>query len=150
MCVQTEITEATVSWRRINYFVNFPFVSCTATEQMVLVCFMWFSRQRRLVSLSEDRQLDPPKKMNRRQYQWTSFLAPLIFLCATTVVFAAFRIHPNDASCDRHRYPWSPALQMVEYRWETFKNHQFSISTPYFGFKPTDQIENAWDELIPS
>jgi hypothetical protein len=39
---------------------------------------------------------------------------------------------------------------MVEYRWETFENNQFSIWTPYFGFTPTDQIENAWNELIPS
>ncbi|KAL2129311.1 hypothetical protein VTI74DRAFT_7957 [Chaetomium olivicolor] len=41
------------------------------------------------------------------------------------------------------------ALEMVEYHWETFQNHQFSISTPYFGFTPSDQIENAWNGLLP-
>ncbi|SPQ23033.1 64a0ad20-e7e3-43d1-b9e2-d08983336c34 [Thermothielavioides terrestris] len=38
---------------------------------------------------------------------------------------------------------------MVNYRWRTFENHQFAIATPYFGFAPTDQIEDAWDELLP-
>jgi hypothetical protein len=89
-------------------------------------------------------------KMDRRRLQWTSLLPPVILLCAAAIVVAAFRVYPSDASCDRHRYPWSPALDMVEYRWETFENHQFSISTPYFGFTPTDQIENAWNELLPS
>lgn len=77
-------------------------------------------------------------------------LTALFLLCAIFITIQAFRIEPSDARCDRFTYSWSPALEAVRYHWETFENHQFSFKTPYFGFEPTDQIEEKWNELLPS
>lgn len=83
-------------------------------------------------------------------HPWTSFFLVLLLLIDAITIFAAFRIQPSDARCDRHTYPWSPALDYVRYHWEAFENREFTMSTPYFGFVATDQIDDAWNELLPS
>jgi hypothetical protein len=79
-----------------------------------------------------------------------SVVPVVLLLCTAVIIFGSFRIEPSDARCDRLIYPWSPALNIIRYHWETFENHQFSIKTPYFGFEPTDQLEDVWNELLPS
>lgn len=76
-------------------------------------------------------------------------ISGLLLICATATIFAAFHIEPTDARCDRLTYPWSPMVNIVKYQWETFENHQFSIKTPYFGFEPTDELEETWNTLLP-
>ncbi len=76
-------------------------------------------------------------------------LSILLFLCSFTVFLCAFSLEPTDRKCDLHTYPWSPAVDSIKYHWETFENVQFAIKTPYFGFVPTDKIEQAWDEMLP-
>lgn len=79
------------------------------------------------------------------------YVGSVALLFATAVVLLqAFQVEPSEARCDRLTYPWSPALDVVKYHWETFENHQFSIKTPYFGFQATDQLEDIWNELLPS
>jgi len=76
-------------------------------------------------------------------------LSIALFLCSCTFFITAFFIEPTDRQCDLHTYPWSPAVDSIRYHWETFENVQFSMTTPYFGFVPTEDIEQAWDELLP-
>jgi len=44
-------------------------------------------------------------------------------------------------------------MGIIRYHWETFEfeESEFTTSEPsqYYGFKPTDEIENAWNELLP-
>lgn len=76
-------------------------------------------------------------------------ISGLFLICAVATIFAAFHIEPTDARCDLLTYPWSPMIDIVKYQWETFENHQFSIKTPYFGFEPTDELEETWNALLP-
>lgn len=77
-------------------------------------------------------------------------ISAAVFICTVLITIRAIQVEPSDARCDQHTYPWSPALEAVSYHWETFENHQFSIKTPYFGFEPTEEHEELWNELLPS
>ncbi|KAK0702771.1 hypothetical protein B0H67DRAFT_604467 [Lasiosphaeris hirsuta] len=76
-------------------------------------------------------------------------LSILLFLCSCAVFLSAIFLVPTDRQCDFHTYPWSPAVDSIQYHWETFENVQFAVKTPYFGFVPTDKIEQAWIDLLP-
>ncbi|GAQ47691.1 hypothetical protein CBS76997_1563 [Aspergillus niger] len=83
------------------------------------------------------------------QFLCSLLACALLLVCAALIVLKALHIEPSEASCDKLTYPWSPALDIIKYHWETFENHQFSIKTSYFSFRPTQEIEDAWNELLP-
>ncbi|KAK3688792.1 hypothetical protein B0T22DRAFT_407429 [Podospora appendiculata] len=94
------------------------------------------------------------QKTNRKPHRFlrVRYLCSIFLLVTAAAIFAAAasQAQLTDTKCDRHTYPWSPALDIIHYHWETFENHQFSIKTPYFGFKPTDDVEDAWNKLLPT
>ena len=80
------------------------------------------------------------------------WLGPSILPLLTSVlVFILAPCHePSDIQCVRHRFSWSPAIDSIKYHHETFDNIDFFTETPYFGLVPTQEIEDAWNEILPS
>lgn len=93
---------------------------------------------------------DSQHNQTTQRFNTNSVLSACLLPCATVISFAALRVQPNDVSCDRLTYPWSPAFDVVRYHWETFEDHGFSLNTLCFAFDQTDELENAWHELLPS
>lgn len=59
------------------------------------------------------------------------------------------QLEPTDAQRIHHSFSWSLASDQIDYHWETFDNIDFFTKTPYFGLVPTEEIESAWNDLLP-
>ena len=90
------------------------------------------------------------KKLPRPTSSCCSCIASLILIfLSIAVLICALRLEPNDAQCVQRSFAWSPASDQIEYHWETFDNIDFFTKTPYFGLVPTDEIEDAWNDILP-
>jgi hypothetical protein len=71
-------------------------------------------------------------------------------LVSALILVLAISLEPIDARCVRQSFSWSPALDAIKYRYETFANIDFFTESPYFGLVPTQEIEDAWGGILPS
>jgi hypothetical protein len=53
------------------------------------------------------------------------------------ILVLAISLEPIDARYVRQSFSWSPALDAIKYRYETFANIDFFTESPYFGLVPT-------------
>jgi Mycotoxin biosynthesis protein UstYa len=72
-----------------------------------------------------------------------------LILAAVFISIRAFQLEPSDGQCVHHSFSWSPALDQIEYHWETFDDVDFFTKTPYFGLRQTEDIEDVWNDLLP-
>jgi hypothetical protein len=77
-------------------------------------------------------------------------LIPVVLLTlSATIILLSFQIEPTDIQCVRHNFVWSPAESAIAYHWETFSDNDFFTKTPFFGLMPTQDLEDAWAEVLP-
>lgn len=75
---------------------------------------------------------------------------PLVQIPASAIIsIEALRLKPSEIQCFDRSFSWSPASLEIEYHWETFDNIDLFIDTPYSGLTQTDEIEQAWDKILP-
>ncbi|KAK4240936.1 hypothetical protein C8A03DRAFT_41566 [Achaetomium macrosporum] len=74
--------------------------------------------------------------------------AILLALSILITVLAIF-LEPSDVQCVRRNFVWSPATDQIEYHWETWADNDFFTKSRFFGLEPTQEIEDAWSEILP-
>jgi hypothetical protein len=72
-----------------------------------------------------------------------------LILASVFISIRALKLEPTDAQCVQDSFSWSPASDQIAYHWEAFANIDFFTKTPYFGLVPTEEIEDAWNDLLP-
>ncbi|KAH8888125.1 hypothetical protein GQ53DRAFT_826682 [Thozetella sp. PMI_491] len=71
-----------------------------------------------------------------------------VFLAASVGFFLAGKnVKPSDLDCVKSMSSWSPALDVLDHKWETFQNG-FGDKSIYRGL-PNEMLEGAWNASLP-
>lgn len=106
----------------------------------------WF-----LIQIADGRNCMMGRRRERNLSQYLMWLASAVLCSLSAVVsFCGHRLKPTDIQCVRNRSSWSPATNAIEYHWETWEDFDFFTKSGYFQRKPSEEVDQAWDALLPS
>ncbi|KAB8229847.1 uncharacterized protein BDW43DRAFT_302806 [Aspergillus alliaceus] len=75
-------------------------------------------------------------------------LSATFLLASTWTLFDAITFHPTDAQCVQRMFSWSPATDIIEYKWTLFPKFGFLAHSTWFD-APVPERQAAWDEFLP-
>jgi hypothetical protein len=79
-------------------------------------------------------------------------LASILFLATSIwIIIQAFVLRPDDGYCVAATSSWSPALEVVDYTWETYiESARWEPRSVFVGrHRPSLEVEKAWESLLP-
>ncbi|GFN21420.1 hypothetical protein AtubIFM55763_010580 [Aspergillus tubingensis] len=79
----------------------------------------------------------------RVSWSWT--LQSVMLVCSFAFFISGCYDEPTEAACTRKMFPYSPALEAVEYHDETIKG-EFMQPSPFRG-TPTPELDARWEEI---
>ncbi|KAK7943316.1 uncharacterized protein PG986_012429 [Apiospora aurea] len=89
-------------------------------------------------------------RRERNLSQYRMWLASVVLCSLSALVsFCAHSLKATDIQCVRHQTSWSPATEAIEYHWETWEDFDFFTKSGYFQRKPSEEVDQAWDALLP-
>jgi hypothetical protein len=69
---------------------------------------------------------------------------------ALAIFTMAIRVDTRDSQCFARTFSWSPATTALEHHWRSFENIDFfNVPPKYLGVNQTNELEEAWQELLP-